>query len=109
MTKYEAKWTGSYPCLCRGEWMLWINGELSKIEIPFQGNPAETYGIYSYLCFDENWFEESEDYEDGLNVDAWCEKNKEYLSKIAPISDWPLIYKAFQAKDWRFESCGGCA
>ena len=108
MLKYEAKWSGGYPCLCSGEWKLYINGELSEVEIPFQGEPADTYGTYPSWHFDENWCEVFEDYEEGLNVDAWCEEYKDYLDLIAPVSDWPLVYEAFSSEDWRHGSCGGC-
>ena len=108
MTKYEAKWSGAYPCLCCGAWELFIDDKLCEVEIPFQGEPADTYGEYSEWHFDDNWCEQFDFYQDGLSMDAWCEEYKDYLSKIAPVSDWGLVYCAFQEDDWRHGSCGGC-
>lgn len=107
MTKYYTEWTGRYPNLCYGEWTLFINNKPCEVEIPFQGNPADTFGTYSEWWF-ENWNEVFGDYEDGMYCEKWCEKYKDYLAKVAPESDWPDVYEAFQENDWRHGSCGGC-
>ena len=106
--KYRANWSGSYPCLCSGEWTLFKNEIEIKEPIPFQNNPANTYGVYSEWHFDENWIEQFEDYEDGLLCTEWCKEYKDYLSKIAPMDEWDKIYYAFQENDWRHCECGGC-
>jgi hypothetical protein len=107
MTKYYAEWSGSYPCLCSGEWTLFIDDEPCKVEIPFQGDCADTFGTYEEWHF-ENWIEVFEDYECGMHCDDWCNEYQDYLEKVAPKSDWPLVFEAFQANDWRHGSCGGC-
>lgn len=108
MNTYTAEWSGCYPCLCSGEWTLFKNGEKVSVEIPFKKSPANTFGVYSEWYFNEHYCEEFEDYEDGLACDAWCNEYRDYLKKVAPKSDWPLIFAAFQAKDWRHNMCGGC-
>ena len=107
MNMYTTEWTGTYPNLCSGEWTLFKYSEKVDVEIPFQGNPANTFGIYSEWWF-ENWSEVFGDYEDGLSCEEWCKENKDYLEKVAPKSDWPLVFEAFQENDWRHGSCGGC-
>ena len=107
MTKYYAEWTGEYPNLCHGEWRLYRNEKELNVEIPFQGSPADTFGVYSEWWF-ENWSEVFGDYEDGLSCKEWCEEYQEWLSKIAPEQDWNKIFEAFQENDWRYGECGGC-
>ncbi len=104
-------WSGSWPCLCSGEWMLYHNGEKIDVEIPFQGEPADTYGSYSQWSFggESGWDEELEFYEDGLCEEAWIEENIEYLKKVTNDDEqYGYIYKAFQVSDFRIGSCGGC-
>lgn len=108
MTKYYAEWSGRYPCLCSGEWTLFIDDKPCKVEIPFQNDCADTFGTYEEWHFDENWCEVFDDYECGMQCDDWCNEYRDYLEKVAPKSDWPLVFGAFQANDWRHSSCGGC-
>lgn len=108
MTKYEAKWSGTYPCLCSGEWALYIDGKLCDVTIPFQGEPADTFGEYQRWYFGDDWDEVWETYFDGLNGADWCDTYKDYLSQVAPKSDWDDVFIAFQSEDWRHSSCGGC-
>ena len=44
----EAKWSGSYPNLCSGEWRLVIDGKDVSDEIPDDLRKSEmnTYGSY---------------------------------------------------------------
>ena len=108
MAQYWTEWTGRYPNLCHGEWHLYRDKEELNVEIPFQGSPANTFGTYYEWGFDENYCEDFEDYEDGLACDAWCNEYQDYLEKVAPKSDWPCVFAAFQKKDWRHGICGGC-
>lgn len=106
--KIECEWTGEYPNLCSGQWILKIDGVDVSDTIPFQGEPAETYGKYQRWYFDKNWIEVSEWYTDGLYVDQWIERNAEWLSSIAEEKFWRSIYDEFREWDWRYEECGGC-
>ena len=105
---YRTEWSGNYPCLCHGEWTLLKNEIEIPEPIPFQGQPANTLGLYSEWHFDDNWCEQFEDYEDGLPCSEWIEQYQDYLSKIAPSNDWEKVFAAFQKNDWRYNSCGGC-
>ena len=108
MNAYKTVWTGKYPNLCCGEWQLYINDELNNIEIPFQYHPANTEGIYEEWYFNDDYDEEWDSYTHGMNCADWCDTYKNYLKQIAPESDWPMIFKAFQENDWRHGQCGGC-
>jgi hypothetical protein len=74
-----------------------------------RGSNAGTHGSYSRCHFDENYCEVFDSFEDGLDAADWCAENADWLEKIEPDrSEWPAIYAAFQAVDWRHGSCGGC-
>ena len=48
--KWEAQWSGHYPCYCHGEWKLLCDGKpvnLDAAGCPFIENNAGTYGEYS--------------------------------------------------------------
>ena len=102
----KAEWTGSYPCLCDGEWKLYINeiDYTNSIPIDKQSEPMNTYGTYEEWHF-EDWLEVFEDYVDGLSFEDWIKENSWVLDLPASPQD---VYEAFQACDWRYGSCGGC-
>lgn len=110
MKKFEAKWTGSFPVLCRGVWKLYIDGKDKSNLIPkdLRDYPMYTAGTYQSWHF-ENWVEVSEDYEDGLECDDWIKENDYWISKITNCYDEKVaLFKAFQVEDFRTCSCGGC-
>lgn len=133
--KWQTKWTGDYPNLCSGNWILYKNGKELNVDIPFNknikikrlpfgykgkyieengfykiliGKPANTFGEYQEWYFNDDSLEEFKFYKDGLKCDEWCETHKEWLKTIAPESEWHSIFEAFQENDWRHDSCGGC-
>lgn len=109
--KVEAKWSGSYPILCRGEWTLFIDGKDISDKIPkgLRINPMYTYGMYSRWRFVNGWEAEWNNYIDGLECEDWIEENKEWLDEITTDKcEQEDIYYAFQVNDWRHGSCGGC-
>lgn len=108
MSNWKAEWSGSYPNLCRGKWTLYMDGDVVDTEIPFQGNEANTHGIYDEWYFGEDYDEQWDSYSDGLECEAWCKEYKDWLSTIAAESEWSDIYDAFNAEDWRLGSCAGC-
>ena len=113
MTNHEvsAYWSGSWPCLCHGEWTLIIDGENKSNLIPegIRKENMDTKGSYEHWAFDDNYVEQWWSEEDGLDESDWIRENDSWLSKIT--YDYELkgsIFKAFQLKDWRHGSCGGC-
>lgn len=106
----EAKWSGSYPCLCSGQWTLIVDGEdvSSKIPEELRDSEMNTAGTYQSWHF-ENWLEVFEDYEDGLECEEWIKENKYWLDTIsADRNTQSDIFYAISASDWRHGSCGGC-
>ena len=106
----EAKWSGSYPCLCHGEWTLIVNGKNVNSLIPdeLKNSSMGTYGTYQSWHF-EDWNEVFEDYEDGLMCDEWIVENKYWLDDIT--DDYNIqteIFYAISEEDFRHGSCGGC-
>lgn len=106
----EARWSGSYPCLCHGEWTLIVSGKNVSDLIPKELRCSEmnTYGTYEEWHF-ENWLEVFEDYEDGLMCDEWIAENKYWLDTITEdVNVQTEIFYAISEKDFRHGSCGGC-
>lgn len=106
----EARWSGSYPNLCSGEWTLKVNGKDVSDLIPKELRRSEmnTYGTYEEWHF-ENWLEVFEDYEDGLDCDEWIAENKYWLDTITDdINVQTEIFNAISEEDFRHGSCGGC-
>ena len=109
MSSWTAEWTGKYPCLCSGEWILYRDDEPVDTDIPFQSECAGTYRTYSRWYFDDNYSEHWEEYEDGLDADAWIDEHWDWLQTLTDDEDeYHDIFFAFQDKDWRSSSCGGC-
>lgn len=108
MHKVEAVWTGKWPCLCYGEWILTIDGREINLPESVKDSPMNTEGKYRRWHF-ENWIEVWETYTSGLPFDEWATENQPWLSEITTDRELQReIYLAFQAHDWRHGSCGGC-
>lgn len=112
MRNIEVAWTGSYPCLCSGEWKIKIDGQDMSHLIPeeMRCSPMNTFGSYSSWHFDEDWCEQFEDYYDGLNFKEWKEQYSDLLFKLGIVDDQEAqsLYSKIQDCDWRHGSCGGC-
>jgi hypothetical protein len=105
-----AKWTGEYPCLCTGEWVLKVDGKdvSNKIPLDLKNSDMNTYGTYRNWYF-ENYIETFKFYKDGLKKHEWIQDNQEWLKKIT--EDTILqeeIFDAINEQDFRWNSCGGC-
>ena len=105
-----AEWTGAYPNLCIGHWVLIVNGidVSSKIPSDLFKTPMYTYGEYSN--YPESCGEEGMTVcEDGLKKDEWISQNLKWLSTITKSKKvQEEIFSAISSKDWRYNSCGGC-
>lgn len=107
----KANWSGSYPCLCHGTWILEVNGVDVSSSIPegLRYDEMNTFGIYDTWSFDDDYMEVWEDYEDGLKCDEWIKENKYWLDTITNDSDTQIeIFNAINEEDFRRNSCGGC-
>lgn len=103
----SVEWSGAWPNLCSGEWTCRINGR--KVKVPFQREPADTRGTYQTWHFSNGWDVVWEDYKDGMDCKEWCEMWKDWLDKLGlSEEEREQVYEAFQEKDWRHNSCGGC-
>jgi hypothetical protein len=131
----EVNWTGSYPNLCSGHWIIKINSIelIDKANIPdsyeskyqrekkykynsFMTENMETAKEYSRWHFDENNSEVFEYYNDGLKYSDWIKS--EYGNNILTLlgnnsiylseEDLENLYNKIKEKDWRSSSCGGC-
>ena len=118
MKTITAEWTGSYPTLCFGEWIIEIDGVRivdDTEDIILKGN-MDTYGEYSKWCFDDDYSEAWNCYMDGLEYDKWIqsETGKELIELIKrngfDLTDDELeeLYFNLQREDFRNGSCGGC-
>lgn len=108
----KAEWTGGYPNLCRGEWIILVDGiKLSGIG----SDHFDTYGDFESWSFDDNWSECFESYTSGAFFHEWKQNHPNGLIESLirhgmNINDELLesIYKAVSEHDWRNSSCGGC-
>lgn len=107
----QVEWTGTYPCLCFGKWLITIDG------IPLTGLDSDSFntlGTYSSWHF-EDWSEVFEDHEAGLLFEEWKLNPPNNLKESLGIHGFTVdddllieLYKAIQLEDWRHGSCGGC-
>lgn len=116
-----AKWTGEYPNLCSGEWIIKINNKQIKDTQPLDYDsilrkPMQTFGTYSSWYFTEDWDAVFEDYDEGFHYSQWlnCDEAKA-LFKLIEQNDILLdsidkieLFDVLQKSDWRHGSCGGC-
>ncbi len=106
-----AKWSGSFPNLCSGEWTLIVDGKDVSDKIPeeLRKSNMNTYGSYEWWHFDDDGEEEWERYHDGLECEEWIKENRCWLDTISTDHNTQSdIFCAINASDWRPGSCGGC-
>lgn len=115
--KYDisVKWTGSYPTLCCGEWVIIINGvTLANLDNDNFG----TYDDYQQWRF-VDWNEEFYSIESGVSQLEWIDHvKKTNLNNLITalqnagfeITDELLgqLYVEINSCDWIHGSCGGC-
>ena len=105
---FEVNWTGRYPSLCFGEWIIKYKGDIITLPENLQKAEMKTYGTYSSWHF-EDWREVFDDYEDGVGMSSWIKDNDCWISKITNNQEEKEeLFLKIQEKDWRHGSCGGC-
>lgn len=111
----QANWTGRYPNLCSGHWIITVDSIVLPLPEDIESGHMETFGTYSAWHFDENWCEQFDAYEDGLGEAEWIAQNRAWVdASLDSINmrfsedDYRNLYRAIQAADWRHGSCGGC-
>ncbi len=111
---FDIEWTGSYPCLCFGEWVIKYKEKILELPEDIEKRNMGTYGEYTSWHF-EDWLEVFESYTDGLCEGAWIETNIEWIEPLfnrhsIPLTDDVLheFYTKIQENDFRSGSCGGC-
>ena len=129
LKKIEVEWTGQYPNLCSGQWIIKINGKEIKDETNFSdyhqkempmygsilSSSMYTSGTYQEWHF-EDWLEVFNDYEDGDEFNVWIKR--EDIKKLIILieksghslakEDKRNLFEKIQENDWRSGSCGGC-
>jgi len=118
--KITVEWTGSYPNLCSGNWIIRLNQMQLPIPEHRIGNDMGTCGEYSRCYFTEGWSEEWDIYfdeDDGewikddnwLNYSLVCLAEYYNLNFVGDMKKLKQkIYDEISNKDWRSGSCGGC-
>jgi len=117
--KIEVNWTGAYPNLCSGKWIIKFNGveiiDTNEGRNSILSSSMATYGSYSSWHF-EDWSEVFDQYDDGYEFSTWQKqisiKKLFTLIESQNISlskdDKKNLYEKLQEHDWRNGSCGGC-
>lgn len=107
----KIEWTGGWPSLCIGEWVIEIDGVNCSDKIPetLRESDMGTEGHYDSWCFVNGYDVKSSSYEDGLGENDWIEANKYWLKDLPiDVSDYPRVFKLINEQDFRSGSCGGC-
>ena len=110
------EWTGSYPNLCSGEWIVIIHGlRVGGI----QPDNFGTNGEYDDWGFTDDWDVVWTTYNDGDDQEQWIDlvlsSDINHLitslekHNIKPSRELlAILFKKIKAVDWRHNSCGGC-
>lgn len=114
-SKLYVEWTGHFPCLCCGKWIITYNGIQLTIPEDLKEQPMDTFGEFGTWHFDEDYMEEWDFYTDGYKKENWIYRNSDWINSMfqehgIEVTDELLseLYDKIQAEDWRHGSCGGC-
>lgn len=117
----QVKWSGKYPTLCYGKWIITIDGiSLTGLD----NEDFRTFNTYDNNLLRIQTLEEGVvvdcTYEDGLFFEKWLEELKTHdinglyasLKKhgfnIEDVDFLEKLYNEIKSSDWRHNSCGGC-
>ena len=112
------EWTGKYPTLCFGEWIIEIDGTriVDDTEDTILKKNMYTFGEYSEWYFDDDYSEVWDYCIDGLKYDKWVQSEPgKPLVELIKRNGFDLtedeieeLYFKLQREDFRNNSCGGC-
>lgn len=115
MKELKVVWTGEYPCLCSGEWIITFNNVKLNIPKDKKREPMNTLKEYSQWYFDEDCSECYYYIEEGLNFNDWIIVNRYWVEEMfkdknIEVNEQLLkdLYFKIRLKDWKRNSCGGC-
>jgi len=109
MKEITVEWTGSFPNLCAGSWLITIGGVLIDLPEDVKNAPMGIHNTYPTWGFTENWDEEWTDYEDGDTYKEWLTRHSNWLKPLKLTNEeLEILFVELQIKDWRHNSCGGC-
>jgi hypothetical protein len=103
----KAIWTGEYPTLCAGEWVLEIDGVDMSEKIPEDDRHS---GMFTFGMYRDGHcnMDASTAYEAGYKCDQWIDYNKTWLDTITTDYKTQVeIFEAISKEDFR-GCCGGC-
>ena len=52
---FKVEWTGSYPCLCFGEWVVKYKEQELELPEEIASESMDTYGTYNKWYFTKGW------------------------------------------------------
>jgi len=111
MSNIKIEWTGSWPSLCLGEWVIEIDGVNCSDKIPedLRTSDMGTEGRYDSWCFRNGYDVKWRSRWEGLDSEDWIDANKYWLKEL-PIdkSEYPQVFELINKQDFRSGSCGGC-
>lgn len=118
----NVKWTGKWPSLCCGKWIITIDGiSLTCLD----NDNFQTYNYYCNGMLEIQAMENDDEmvdanYYDGLFFEEWLEKLKTYDINglyaslkthgfnVEDVDFLEELYNKINSSDWRSSSCGGC-
>ena len=111
MTNYEVEWTGQYPILSFGNWIIRRNGVDVSDLIPRRlfFSPMGTRKMYYRWCLTDDGLRFLYPYYDGLSAKKWIRKNRYWIKHICRNGEEEfMLYHAINKADWRWNSQGDC-
>lgn len=106
----EVQYTGKYPTLCRGKWIINIDGITVECD-----DSMRTQKTYAGWAFTDTWKEHWAEYQDGIPIEEWVQNPPPNL--IEPLNQAGItitpellreLYPLINQHDFRPNSCGGC-
>lgn len=111
---FDVKWTGKYPSLCNGQWIIKCDNQRLELPEDRESKPMGTLGRYQRWYF-KGWEDTWEQYIDGQDKDEWITANLYWLipsfqqCSIPTIKEnYENLFYQIQKRDFRSGSCGGC-